>query len=281
MRKHVFVAFVVALALPGSALADPTSEGDRRTAAEICQGQRADMGAAAFRQTYGTNRKRSNAYGKCVSRHARAMHAARHAALEQCQAERKDPNFAQSHGGKTFEQFYGGGKKNALRNCVAERTQAAEQQQVTRTVNAAKACEAQRTAIGASDFGRVYGTNASRSNAFGKCVSRLERETVAQEQNAATECRAEQADPTFPATHGGKTFAEFYGRNADRSDAFGNCVSSKAKASAAERQKAVMNAAKTCKAERAADPAAFRSKYGTNKNKSNAFGRCVSQHAND
>ena len=37
------------------------------------------------------------------------------------------------------------------------------------------------------------------------------------------------------------------------------------------------NAAKQCKAEQAQDPAAFKQKYGTNKNKKNAFGKCVSQ----
>jgi RTX calcium-binding nonapeptide repeat (4 copies) len=39
------------------------------------------------------------------------------------------------------------------------------------------------------------------------------------------------------------------------------------------------NPAKKCKAERAADPAAFTEKYGKNKNKKNAFGKCVSQTA--
>ena len=38
-------------------------------------------------------------------------------------------------------------------------------------------------------------------------------------------------------------------------------------------------AAKTCKAERSADPQAFAEKYGTNKNKKNAYGKCVSQTA--
>ena len=36
------------------------------------------------------------------------------------------------------------------------------------------------------------------------------------------------------------------------------------------------NAAKECKAERAADAAAFTKKYGTNKNGKNAYGKCVS-----
>ena len=34
-----------------------------------------------------------------------------------------------------------------------------------------------------------------------------------------------------------------------------------------------------CKAEAAKDPAAFADKYGTNANKKNAFGKCVSAHA--
>jgi hypothetical protein len=42
---------------------------------------------------------------------------------------------------------------------------------------------------------------------------------------------------------------------------------------------ALKNAAKACKAERAADPAAFTTKYGTNKNGKNAYGKCVSATA--
>jgi Ni/Co efflux regulator RcnB len=37
------------------------------------------------------------------------------------------------------------------------------------------------------------------------------------------------------------------------------------------------NAAKDCRAEKNQDPAAFKEKYGTNENKSNAFGKCVSR----
>ena len=35
----------------------------------------------------------------------------------------------------------------------------------------------------------------------------------------------------------------------------------------------------SCQTERKADAAAFKAKYGTNKNKSNAFGKCVSAQA--
>jgi hypothetical protein len=41
----------------------------------------------------------------------------------------------------------------------------------------------------------------------------------------------------------------------------------------------VTSAVKDCKAERAADPAAFKAKYGKNKSKANALGKCVSQTA--
>jgi hypothetical protein len=44
---------------------------------------------------------------------------------------------------------------------------------------------------------------------------------------------------------------------------------------------AEMNAARECKAERDADPAAFREKYGTNHNGRNAFGKCVSSKVKD
>ena len=143
------------------------------------------------------------------------------------------------------------------------------------TMNAAQQCKGQRTVMGAKDFALLYGTGPRHANVFGRCVSKLERAAQADEDNAAQPCKAEQSDPTFPVNHGGKTFAEWYGRNADKSDAFGNCVSAKAQATAAARQQATLNAAQSCKGERASNSAAFRAKYGKNKTKSDAFARCV------
>ena len=142
--------------------------------------------------------------------------------------------------------------------------------------NAAQQCRAQRTAIGSAAFRALYGTNTNRSNAFGKCVSKMARANAQARVSAQRQCRAEQSDPNFAATHGGKTFAEFYGTGKNGKNAFGRCVSSKAKAARDAQQAAVINAAKACKAERRADPEAFRKKYGTNQNGRNAFGRCVS-----
>ena len=132
-------------------------------------------------------------------------------------------------------------------------------------------CAAQRTSMGAPAFRLLYGTNANRSNAFGKCVSRLASQNAQNRTNASAQCRDERtADPA--------AFKAKYGTGHNGSNAFGNCVSTKAKAAAAAQQQATINAAKTCLAERNANPAAFKAKYGTNASKSNAFGKCVSAH---
>ena len=110
---------------------------------------------------------------------------------------------------------------------LAQETPSPEDQQ-----NAAKRCSALRTQMGTTTFNATYGTNASKSNAYGKCVSKLAREEQQNGQSASKQCRAEQADANFASTHGGKSFAEFYGgtaKNAAKS-AFGKCVSSKSKA---------------------------------------------------
>jgi hypothetical protein len=94
------------------------------------------------------------------------------------------------------------------------------------------------------------------------------------EKNAAKKCKAERAlDPA--------AFKTRYGTNANKANAFGKCVSGKVKKAeeSAETEEARENAAKKCKAERASNPEAFKNTYGTNANKANAFGKCVSKHA--
>jgi hypothetical protein len=138
--------------------------------------------------------------------------------------------------------------------------------------NAAKRCKAQLAAIGLATFKLTYGAQ----NGIGKCVSKLTREEKQNTENAAKACRAEQNDPNFAATHDGKSFADFYGKNRNDKNAFGKCVSSKAKAKSAEQQKATIKAAKDCKKARDADRAAFEARWGS---KPNAFGKCVSTTA--
>ena len=134
---------------------------------------------------------------------------------------------------------------------------------------AVKQCTTERTQMGNGAFKQLYGTNANKSNAFGKCVSKLATQNAKNRSNAAGQCRTERASDSA-------AFAAKYGTGKNHANAFGNCVSQKAKAAAQAQQQATVNAAKACWTERQADPAAFKAHYGTNANKSNAFGKCVS-----
>jgi hypothetical protein len=142
--------------------------------------------------------------------------------------------------------------------------------------NAAKHCKQLREASGVENFRSMFGGG---KNAFGKCVSQNAKKDQKQEKaaktNAAKECKAERdADPA--------AFAAKYGKNESDKNAYGKCVSQKAKAGKAEADETDENdvkAAKACKAEKAADKDAFATKYGTNANKKNAFGKCVSKNS--
>lgn len=147
----------------------------------------------------------------------------------------------------------------------------------TATPSAQQQCRTERAQMGAASFAQTYGTNRNRSNAFGKCVSKRSHATeTAQAEartNASKQCDTEEA--TDPAA-----FKAKYGTGKKGANAHGKCVSQKAKAetnaTVDDQVAADVSAAKSCKAERKADPAAFKAKYGTNKNKRNAFGKCVS-----
>jgi len=141
--------------------------------------------------------------------------------------------------------------------------------------NAARSCRTERTAMGADAFKLLYGTNANRSNAFGKCVAKAARAEHQATANSSQACRTERE------SLGEAAFNAKYGRSDEDRGAFGKCVSGHAKNALAEQQQERVNAAKTCKAERTALGAeAFRTKYGTNRNKANAFGKCVSKLVN-
>jgi hypothetical protein len=99
----------------------------------------------------------------------------------------------------------------------------------------------------------------------------------ADKHNAAKECRSERG--TTAATK--EAFAQKYGTaKSHYKNAFGKCVSSRARDEHAERHAAKHNASRDCRDERSADADAFRMKYGTAKSHyKNAFGKCVSQMA--
>jgi hypothetical protein len=155
--------------------------------------------------------------------------------------------------------------------------------------NAAKFCKAFRAASG-SNFASMFGT---KKNAYGKCVSKTANknadEDAAQEKaaksNAAKDCKAERGDAAFADSHGGKTFAEFYGTGKNGKNAYGKCVSAKAKAKKAAadtedkaQAKDRINAAKSCKQAKKDDADQFAEDFGSKKN---AFGKCVSKTARE
>lgn len=147
--------------------------------------------------------------------------------------------------------------------------------------NASKFCKALKvemnSTVGPTAFKDAYGSNKNKSNAHGKCVSKFAKVQDSNQSNASKDCKTERGDtPESEAA-----FAEKYGTNKNKKNAFGRCVSQKADDAEQDQETAVVNAAKECKTERgstADSREAFRNKYGTNKNKRNAFGKCVSRH---
>jgi len=138
---------------------------------------------------------------------------------------------------------------------------------------AVQSCKAQQAALGAATFKSTYGANA-----YGKCVSKATKTASTQLAAANTSCKAQQAmsDADFSAAHGGKTFDQLYGSNTQSkgkgagADAYGKCVAQAAQAASNASTQATVNAAKSCRSDRAVNKAAFASTY-------KSFGACVSQ----
>jgi hypothetical protein len=263
--KRLIIALVVAAVVaPMAAFAGTPST----TRAQLdCTKLRASMGMTAFNQAYAN-------FGACVSAYAPVENQVQTSAQATCTMQENDPNFAANHGGKTFVQYYGTGKsgKNAFGNCVSSIASANSKSEQSGRTNPAQTCKALRTQLGKALFNQTYGKNANDQNAFGKCVSATAKAQVGNEVSASASCKAQQSDPNFAANHGGKTFEQYYGTNADGSNAFGMCVSSTAKAANHAQGQAIVNAARACRSEQKADPAAFKTKYGT-------FGKCVASKA--
>jgi len=265
VRRLILVFVVVAALAPvaASAAASPSATSARADCAKL----RATMGTTAFAHAYAT-------FGACVSRYAPVEQQVTVSATATCTAQQADPNFAATHDGKTFAQFYGTGKngKDAFARCVSTVAKANRQAEQQGRLNPARTCRALRTQLTRSVFDQTYGKNANDRNAFGKCVSTTAKTQANNEVSASSTCKAEQSDPNFASTHG-QTFDQTYGTNADQSNAFGNCVSSTAKAASIANEHAIARAALACKASKKSDPAAFKAKYKT-------FGRCVATLAN-
>lgn len=140
---------------------------------------------------------------------------------------------------------------------------------------AAQMCRSIRAQDGKQTFRQTY-------HSFAGCVKANKSDAKQDVTNAAQTCRAERNDPDFAANHDGKTFQQFYGTNGGNANgggrnAFGKCVSAVAKQNAKSDVADSVDAAKTCKALKASDPAGF---VGTYASRRNAFGKCVAKQSN-
>jgi hypothetical protein len=160
------------------------------------------------------------------------------------------------------------------------------------TVSSNEECRVHRATLGLAAFKLAYGTNTNRSNALGKCISRLHSLSTAAVVNAAQTCKDEKAmaDADFMAGHEGKTFTQHYGSGRNGRNAFGQCVASHASEKLQDAIGSLLNAAQTCKAEKAMADAdfmaghegkTFTQHYGSGRNGRNAFGQCVASHASE
>ena len=156
----------------------------------------------------------------------------------------------------------------ALFTAVVPAAASAEDPAPTPAENAASACQAEKEAMGTKVFKLTYGAK-SASKAMTACVVKREPAAETDAKNAAQECKAErEADPA--------AFAEKYGTNKNKKNAYGKCVSGKAKEAVEEETEDRVDAAQTCKKAKADDADAFADQWGTRKN---AFGKCVSTTA--
>jgi len=157
--------FLALLAVPAVTLASDPSPANQATAQQRCRDQRNAMTAKDFRDLYGTNQNKRNAFGKCVSKLAQQEAANQENAAQQCRTERDADAVA-------FADKYGtnGNKRNAFGKCVSQKAKAKSQAEQQATLNAAKACKAER-ADNLAAFQDKYGKNHNKQNAFGKCVS--------------------------------------------------------------------------------------------------------------
>jgi hypothetical protein len=271
--KKIMILTALALALaPVAAFATPTPA---QQAAKDCAALRAKMGVTPFAQAFGSAGT-SNAFGRCVSKLVQVERANASSANSLCRAEQADVAFAATHGGKTFAQFYGAGNdKNAFARCVSLKARSSSTVE-QRELNPAQTCSALRTRLVAPVFAQAFGTNQNHRNAFGKCVSLVARSQSTSVVNAASACLNELNDASFAVSHGGKSFAQFYGTNGDLSNAFGKCVANKVEAATTKLQTSLVNATKTCRDLRRNDPSGFRNSYGS---RPNAFAKCVIAHA--
>jgi hypothetical protein len=130
------------------------------------------------------------------------------------------------------------------------------------------ACKSEKAQMGKKTFTLTY-PGSGASTATETCVAKRDGRATADVKNAAKECKAERAADAA-------AFTKKYGTNKNGKNAYGKCVSGKARHATEQETQARINAAKACKKLKAEQKATFEASYGTKKN---VFGKCVSETA--
>ncbi len=167
VRKFLFLlAGTAVLCIPAVSIA-ATTPSSANMAVKMCRSLRAQEGKHTFRLAY-------HSFAGCLRQTRPEAKQAIKDAVSTCRAQRTDPNFAATHDGKSFNQFYGtnaakgqGADKNAFGKCVSSLAKQTAKSDVTAAIAAAKTCKAMKQGDLAT-FQTNYGTNR---NAFGKCVA--------------------------------------------------------------------------------------------------------------
>jgi hypothetical protein len=118
------------------------------------------------------------------------------------------------------------------------------------------ACKSEKVQMGKKTFTLTY-PGSGASTATETCVAKRDGRAIADVKNAAE-------------------FTKKYGTNKNGKNAYGKCVSGKARLATEQDTEARVNAAKTCKKLKAEQTTTFEASYGAKKN---AFGKCVSETA--
>ena len=177
MKRLLLLAALFVLAVPVAYAAPPGGQGEESanqaaSPSDLCREQRRTMGMASFRSTYAPTGSPKAAFDACVAKLSQAASTNAKNAAKACQAERaKDPLAFQTKYGKNTN------KANAFGKCVSMTARGLTEAQQDATLDAAAACTAERQQMGADAFAGKYGTNAKKSNAFGKCIQKLKKPT--------------------------------------------------------------------------------------------------------
>ena len=171
MTRLATVVALVLLAAP-AAFAVPPGGAQQPSGSQNCKEQRRSMGMADFRSLYAPNGKPKAAMDACLAKQAQSSTAEAKNASKACKAERA------KLGDEAFAEKYGTNKngRNAHGKCVSETVAEETEETQEATLNAAKKCKAERSSLGVEEFGKKYGTNPNKRNAFGKCVSQKAKE---------------------------------------------------------------------------------------------------------